>query len=344
MLSEQTVQEGQRLLLRKELLELPISYGSLSVVRKRPAEGAARAAVVLAHGFAQTRYTWHLSRRSFSAYLVSRGYDVFNLELRGHGRSRELGSPLPDAFERHVDEDVPAVAGALAREGYRRFFLVGHSLGGAIGYAAAPALGERLAGLITLAGVFHWGNGARVLEWLTPLLHAADRLHRRAGIGAGPAVRMDLVGRLVARSLFALETGVLSPPLSAWAQGAVEREVAREWLLRAFDRTSGSVLALMGRWAETGEFCDTSGRRDYALEWSRCRVPVLVIAGDSDQLADALLDVRPAYAAAGSPDRTFRIFGQAYDGRPFGHIDLIIGKDAPRTVWRTIADWLDGHA
>lgn len=339
---EQVVSGPERVRLVKEIVEAPLPGGGrLAMVRKRPVNGAVRGAVLLVHGFGQNRYTWHLNRRSITAYLVSRGYDVFNLELRGHGRSRQLGAPLPATFDEHVDEDLPAAAAAVARAAHDRLFLVGHSLGGAVAYIAAARMGDRVRGVVTLSGVFRWGSGSRVIGALTPLLAAADRVHRLVSARSGPVVRMDLVGRLVARNLKVIESGRFPLPLSAWVRGSIERDVLREWLCRAFDRTSGSVLALMGRWATTGAFCDTTGTCDYAALWSGCRTPALVIAGDEDDLADAEQDVKPAYAAAGSPDRTFRVFGRAQDGRPFGHVDLLIGREAPSRVWSTIADWLD---
>ncbi len=341
---EQVVDGAERVRLNKEIVEAPLPAGGrLSLVRKRPAEGPVRGAVMLIHGFAQNRYTWHLNSRSLATYLVQRGYDVFNLELRGHGRSRALGAPLPETFEQHVDEDVPAAVAAIARAGHERLFLVGHSLGGAVSYASAPRLGERLRGVVTLAGVFRWGSGARVIAALSKALRWADRVHRFVHAGHGPTVRLDLVGRFIAKNVDAFESGRLILPVTGWAQGSVERPVLQEWLARAFDRTSGSVLALMGRWAQTGAFCDSRGTCDYAEAWSSCRTPVLVIAGDDDQLAGAEHDVRPAYIASGSRDRTYRLFGKDADGTHFGHVDLLIGREAPRRVWPTIGAWLDGH-
>jgi polyhydroxyalkanoate synthase subunit PhaC len=341
---EQIVNGAERVRLAKDIVEAPLADGGrLSLVRKWPVDGPVRGAVVLLHGFAQNRYTWHLDTRSIAAYLVSRGYDVFNLELRGHGRSRALGSPLPETFEEHVDADIPAAVAALERLGHQRLFLIGHSLGGAVAYAAAPRLGDRVRGVITLAGVFRWGQGARVLAALTSVLHWADRLHRFVHARTGPTLRLDLVGRFLAKNIDAFESGRRVLPIAGWSKDSIERAILREWLAKAFDRTSGSVLALMGRWAQTGAFCDTAGTNNYAEAWASSRTPALVIAGDDDQLADAENDVRPAYQASTSVDRTYRLFGRARDGVSFGHVDLIIGRQAPRLVWPEIAEWLDAR-
>ena len=92
VLVEQRVHGSERLHLTKGVVSAALpGGGSLALVRKRLPGLEPRAAVVLLHGFGQNRYTWHLDSRSFSAYLAGRGLDVFNLELRGHGRSRGLG-------------------------------------------------------------------------------------------------------------------------------------------------------------------------------------------------------------------------------------------------------------
>jgi hypothetical protein len=45
---------------------------------------------------------------------------------------------------------------------------------------------------------------------------------------------------------------------------------------------------------------------------------------------------REGFARLGSIDKTYR----AYD---CGHVDLVIGRDAPRDVWAPLADWLDAR-
>ena len=65
----------------------------LAMVRKRVAHrDGTLAPLLLVHGFGQNRYAWHLPARSFANHLAMSGFDVFNVELRGHGRSRMLGA------------------------------------------------------------------------------------------------------------------------------------------------------------------------------------------------------------------------------------------------------------
>src|SRR5262245_49500526 len=99
---EQTVNGDERGTFIKELILVRVGRSSgasnddavpLAIVRKRNSrESGTRAPIMLIHGYGQNRYAWHLPSRSLSNYLAKAGFDVFNLELRGHGRSRHLGA------------------------------------------------------------------------------------------------------------------------------------------------------------------------------------------------------------------------------------------------------------
>ncbi len=155
---------GPSVELLKEVIHLE-GEAALSIVRKRlAAVPSTRGALVLTHGFGQNRYAWHIPGRSFVNHLAGAGFDVFNLDLRGHGRSRALGSRAAGALDGYIHHDVPvAIDAARVLSGHERAFLLGHSLGGLVGYAAAGDLGERLAGLVTLGAPYLFGRGNRVM-------------------------------------------------------------------------------------------------------------------------------------------------------------------------------------
>ena len=117
----QLVDRDETSAFRKEII-VTGSRVPLAMVRKRAADGeGTRAPVLLVHGFGQNRYTWHLPARSFSNYLARAGFDVFNLDLRGHGRSRHFGARRCRGVEDYVREDIPAaVEEVQALSGGRR--------------------------------------------------------------------------------------------------------------------------------------------------------------------------------------------------------------------------------
>src|SRR5438128_2664265 len=103
---EQVTHDGATVVVHKHVLTLP-GKPRLALVRKHLPEGATRPPVMLIHGFAQNRYSWHTSRRSMSAWLAQRGFDVYNLELRGHGKSR--GDARGERFADYVEDLVRAM-------------------------------------------------------------------------------------------------------------------------------------------------------------------------------------------------------------------------------------------
>ncbi|MCC7386075.1 MAG: alpha/beta fold hydrolase [Deltaproteobacteria bacterium] len=147
------------------LTELSLASGS------RPAP--AREAFLLIHGLAQTRAAFELGE--LPRRLLEHGARVFAGELRGHGRSRK--HPPPDrrwGLAAHLRLDYPALlsrAAALAETD--SVHLIGHSMGGILGYAylADP---RHLASLVTFGAPVVLGLGRpeirRLARVLTPLL------------------------------------------------------------------------------------------------------------------------------------------------------------------------------
>lgn len=329
----------------KEIIHAPIERGEVVLVRKRKADLAkTRGAVVLVHGFGQNRYTWHLSSRSFANYLASRGFDVFNLELRGHGRSRTAGSRHPRRFEQYVERD--AVAGlnaALEVSGHARAFVMGHSLGGGVAFALAGHAPDKVAGIVSLAGVFLFGTGQ-------PIFKHASALYRRFARFADPVlllapfVPVDLAGRLLiaGRRVVDHPRFALSP-LQVWYPGTMEPEVLHERMTKAMDRTGAAVLRQMIEWAATGAFVGMHSGRDYATAFTNTEVPLLVVAADQDKLCPPI-DCKSGYDASRSRDKSYVEFGPSQGGGSWGHVDVICGERAPHHVWPVIADWMDQRA
>ena len=68
---EQKIDVGHSGVFNKQLRQIQRPGGfCLSVVRKRLVGGATRGPVVLVHGLAQNRYTWHVSARTQEASTI----------------------------------------------------------------------------------------------------------------------------------------------------------------------------------------------------------------------------------------------------------------------------------
>jgi polyhydroxyalkanoate synthase len=311
----------------------------LAMVRKRravlDADGKAvpaktRGAVLLIHGYGQNRYVWHLPARSFSNYLAAEGFDVWNLDLRGHGRSRHLGARPPRDLADYVREDVPAaLAEVRATSGHDRVYLVGHSLGGLISYAAAPALADQVAGIITLGSPYHFTRGSRFLSTFGNVMLAIDQ---RLPLGDG--LPLKDAGEIMRLARVFIESPLFPLPIRGHNPGAIEPKILGQHMSLAMDR--GSVAVMRNLFLRAAQ-ARASGHRlgvlyGYAAAFEALELPLLVIAGSEDGLAPPE-SVRPAYERSSSPDKTYRVF-------PNGHIDIVVGRDASETIWPLIATWM----
>jgi pimeloyl-ACP methyl ester carboxylesterase len=304
--------------------ELVLAGDAPIVVERTRREGRTRAPVVLVHGFAQNRYTWQLSGRSLVARLAEAGYDVWNVELRGHGKSREAGAGNARNFAEYVD-DLDAVLAAIGEPA----FVIGHSLGGGVGVGAATR--TPLRGLVHIAGLYAFATRNPALRAL-----ARASLSAEGTLRAAP-VRMSTgwAGRVLARLYKLTDVAGFGLPLAGWAPGSMERELLEERLRLGFDWTSVEVWLEMSGWATGGAF-------PYAEAFRAIEVPIFVIVGDRDPLLTPA-DARKIFEDARHPDRTFVEFEPFEYEVHWGHIDLILGRRAPDIVWPQIVAWLDAR-
>lgn len=212
-----------------------------------PAPGAP--VFLFLHGFAQ-------NRAAFLAGPLPRGFaelgaHVFLGELRGHGRSRLPGAALSHDLATHLDEDLPAlVEHALARSGAERLHLVGHSMGGILGYAAlARPIRDRLASLVTFAAPV-------VLGRARPMVRLASLLALPAlGALRPDHVPMDRLLTLLAPILCDPAPGTVALGIQAITRlvsaRAADPEVLRS-ILEGSDRESPRVFAELARIAVLG--------------------------------------------------------------------------------------------
>jgi pimeloyl-ACP methyl ester carboxylesterase len=337
---EQVIDRDRRVRLLKEVHAVPLERGALALVRKRRIDGRTRAPVVLIHGYAQNRYAFHLSRRSFSAFLGAAGYDVWSLDLRGVGRSRALGSPPAASFDDHVDRDLPSALDAIRAEtGERRAFLVGHSLGGAVACAVAGRHPELVRGVVSLAGVYRFGGANRAIRTLAALAAAFARLP--VSVPSDLLLPTDWVGRALALSRAIFDSPVAALfPLRAWLPGAMEADIIDESLRRAFEPASLGVTLGLARLACGGTLCDCTGKPLLAPFAERRALPILVAASRGDDLI-CLDDARGAYDESRSSDKTFLDLEDGDTGGVFGHMDMLLGRRAPEVVWSAVRSWLD---
>lgn len=318
---------GKRLRARRQKLKYPHPDEPLALRRLLPLTGKPHARIVLVHGLAQNRRTWRQRERSFEAALVERGYEVFNLELRGHGDSAKLGSPPASRVGSYI-EDLRRILPLL--EGELPVFAVGHSLGAGLLVRAAIE-GLEFAGIIHYAGIYTFGED----NWF---LQAASRLTQRAQAILPRAVAVSLApaGRLIAWAPRLSDLVNRFVPISGWAGASMNPKLLAARVSNGFDRVGLGIWIDMTTWIREGGL-DPDGH------FARDTTPLLVLSGARDRLATSS-DARACFGASGSEDKRLHIFDEVTHGYAPGHIDMILGEQAPKVVWPVVFEWLDRRA
>lgn len=336
---EQAVDRTDRARFVKQLVMVdgPVP---LAMVRKRAYSprgetGGTLGPLLLIHGYGQNRYAWHLPLRSLSCFLARVGYDVFNLDLRGHGRSAHLGASRPSTSADYVREDVPAAVEKIQKIcGPRPVFLIGHSLGGLVSYAAAPRLGSTIAGIASIGSPYHFTQGLRGMARLGNLVHMLES--RVETLRGDVAMDHRIFGEVVRNFRMFVDSPLYPLPFRGYDPNNIEPDILGQHMALAMDAGSIRVARQMFQEArQRGGRTDIPGGIEgfgEAFE-QMTETPLLVIAGSTDDLA-APAGVKTAYLRSRARDKTYRCV-------PAGHIDLLVGREARLTTWAVLEAWLE---
>ena len=315
----------------------------LALYRYTPRSGSHRTPVLLCHGMSSNR--WDMDgpgRISLARYLVRRGYDVWNVELRGAGRSTRPtwwnGKRYNWSFEDYVQHDAPAALQVVLREtGARQVHWVGHSMGGMIAYALlmSPIQGK-IASAVTLGSPTMSKIGHPMLDLGVPYRSVLRYLPRRVPLGTLARLSAPLAPWLERR---------LEPTLSelGWAPGNANVGLLRALMLTAVDDLPGSLLREFGRWYDNKVMSDRYAMFDFTEHLERITTPILILAGSKDGLTPPR-DLEEVCRRITSRDKEFRVIGKAQGfAHDYSHADLILGLHAPDDVYPVVLRWLDAH-
>lgn len=98
------------------------------------------------------------------------------------------------------------------------------------------------------------------------------------------------------------------------------------------------------RWKGPGAPWRTAEGIDYWDGIRRAKAPLLAFAAANDQ-SDPVPGCRFMFEAHGARDKEWVLLGadQGFS-KDYGHVEMIVSKEASREVWPRIGDWLDAHA
>lgn len=271
-------------------------------------------------------------RHSLAQFLAREGFDVWNLSLRGSGRSLAplRGGPAVWSLDEMVEQDLPAIIRYVQKESRRpKLFCVGYELGGLLFYGyLEKSGGAGLAGAVTIAApVTYTYPQQQVLKKLLPLADSPFLRNLFLYLN-GP-----LLGRLLIPLAPQIERVFYNPE-------NIDDEIKSKLLEQALLEIQPGVLDQLLLMIKRGEFISSSGSYNYRKNLGKIRLPLLVVGGEADPLAPPD-SIREVYRATSSADRSLRVFGpRAKDSAAYGHLDLIAGKKAGEEVFPLIGAWL----
>jgi len=313
---------------------VPIADGASAWVEHLPGDGPV---VVLCHGISSNHRFWDLDEaHSFARWLQARGYDVWNMDLRGHGPARRDEAGHRQRAGWTIDDygqgDLPAVfAYVRAETGAAKLNFVAHSLGG-MAFAAYLAQEPEppIASAVIVASPLDFRDPDRVTG-------LALRGARVASVA--PFVPTPLGGRVAAR----LQHLPLRLDERLSAPGRMTPTSRRAMYRTVVSPMSSGELRQLGLAARAGDFTSADGAVTYREALGQVQVPMLFLAGRADHVASPDR-VWGYFDAVGSPDKRFAVIGEAEGASgDYGHIDFALAEHAAADVFPLITAWIQEH-
>lgn len=249
-----------------------------------------RAVVILSHGYAEHSGRYH----HFASYLTGKGFVVYALDHRGHGRS-EGERVNVRVFGEYVNDLSRFIEYVRQQHPQHKKFLLGHSMGGTIASQMVIEHPHQVDGLILSSPYLK--NAVKV----SPLLMAVSGVLSRVFPGL-PTLRLDVsaISR-DAEVVYQYKTDPLVYNGGTKARFGVELLRAGEYVLNR----AGSI-----------------------------KLPVLVMYGDSDRIADPL-GSQQFFASISSKDKTLKAFE--------GFYHEILNETEKEKVYEEVSGWIEKH-
>ena len=287
--------------------------------------------IILAHGISSNHYFWNLTpEHSLALYLQSKGFDVYNIDFRGHGYATHDPQGKKQIQGWNVDSygtDIAAViAYAHTQKPQQKPFYIGHSLGGLafISYLAHYG-SSHVQGVVIVASPFDFGHKE-------PLLEMAEQ---GAKVSFLP-IPTPLLAHVA--SLFPSTPAYIDTLL--WGKDTISPNIRRLMYQKIVSPMTPKELSHLAKSLSQDAFSPAQGDNTYATNLSTHNIPALFLAGRADRVApvDRVLGY---YHALGSTDKQLQILGTHYGfSLDYGHLDYPLAKEAPKEVFPLIEQWI----
>ena len=288
--------------------------------------------VLLAHGISSNHRFWDLTETlSVSRYLHEQGYDVWNLDFRGHGQAI-FNSAHPRqgwTIDSYGNYDLHAAIEHIHAIRKQPIGFIGHSLGGMAMAVYLATHGQQKLGCLILV--------ASPMDFAHP-----DPIWLLAGTGA----RWSFLGintALLARLISYLPKTPFGIEQLIWNHQNIDPKIRKTMLQNIVSPMTRKELKQLAQTMNGQSFTSMDQREDYRKNLHKITIPSLFIAGRKDHIAppDRVLAY---HDAMGSKQKSFIVVSQAEGfSENYGHLGYTLGKNAPSEVYPIFYRWLQDN-
>jgi len=293
--------------------------------------------VLLVHGLASNyrNMDFPIQDLSLAKYLSHKGFDTWIVDLRGSGLSKKSAfKAYKWYFDDFVFHDLPsAVDTMLVLTGAKKFHWVGHSLGGLLAFPFSHYYHRKnvFQSLTTIASPMTTTSRPGYFK----MTHRFDRI-----IKLFPRLPYKTISKIATRFvdlLLGLEDNAL------FSRDNMTREILVAIMQHAVESVPTSLILQIHDWLNHNYFASKDKKIDFMHSLEALTMPILMIAGSVDSFTP-LADIRLAFRRLPSTKKTLMVFGKSRGHEhDYGHIDLLLGKNAPKEVYPHILNWLEEH-
>lgn len=300
---------------------------------RAPLPGAAP--VVLCPGVGFSASIFDLPEElSLARYLAAQGYDVWTLDFRGRGFSdkpRLWGNIRFNwSFDDYVDFDVPAAVDRICQlTGAAEVQWIGFDMGALALWAAAG--GQKVRHIKSAIAL----GAACFFKRQRP--HLSTNLLRLLSL-----LRLEAVAAL----LSPLWGHLYPPPLNILQnRDNIDGTVYRRALVNSSCSFSRKEMAQYRLWLEEDCFQSSDGQRDFRAGLNAVKIPTLFICGVRDVLGPVDMVEATSVAMSAVEQKETLLASRMHSmSANYGHLDLLIGRNAHRDIFPHLLQWLDLHA
>ncbi|MFH1132110.1 MAG: alpha/beta fold hydrolase [Pseudomonadota bacterium] len=292
--------------------------------------------ILLCPGLAMNSAIFEFGESSFARFFSEQGYDTWVLNLRGRGSSQQprlFGAYGNNwSFDDYVEFDVPAALSEICcRTGASQVQLVGFGMGASVIHALLQGpVAPVVRSFVSLAGGVFFGRG-RNGAGLTP---GTLRFWKWLPLDLLVWISSPLLGRFFPSALGLFQN-----------KDNIDPAKFRRAIANSIVNPSKREMVQLANWIEKNSFESETRERDYKQGTAKIRTPTMWLVGPHDQISP-LPNIRATYEMLdGVTDRKLVMAGRVQGmSSNYGHLDLLLGRNAHRDIFPCVLKWLDDHA